>query len=95
VQQRIHGGATFPTARREAPRTEAAEDRCPRCSPVAPDVPYRRWIDKAADVTDLLQPMTTSLVTVPVSSYVNSPKNDGPQAIERVEPSAPPQGALF
>lgn len=74
------------------PPVDAIHDRMPL---IIPREAYGRWIDPCADVTDLLQPTTTTLVTVPVSAYVNSPKNDGPQAIERVEPRATAQGALF
>jgi putative SOS response-associated peptidase YedK len=47
-----------------------------------------------ADVTDLLTPNTTTLVTVPVSTLVNSPKNGDPRLIEpaRLQPT---QGGLF
>lgn len=47
-----------------------------------------------ADVTDLLAPNRTTLVTVPVSMLVNSPKNDDPRLIEPA-PLQPVQGGLF
>jgi len=73
------------------PPVDSVHDRMPL---VIPRADYARWIDMAADVTDLLQPASTTLAMVPVSSYVNSPKNDGPQAIEPVEPD-PAQEGLF
>jgi putative SOS response-associated peptidase YedK len=74
------------------PPVDDIHDRMPL---VIPREAYGLWLNSSADVTTLLRPTKTTLVTVPVSGYVNSPKNDGPQAIERVEPRAPPQGALF
>jgi putative SOS response-associated peptidase YedK len=74
------------------PPVTAIHDRMPL---IIPRSSYRRWIDMGADVTDLLQPTTTSLVAVPVSSYVNSPKNDDAKCMERVEPTGRVQGALF
>jgi putative SOS response-associated peptidase YedK len=75
-----------------SPPVTAIHDRMPL---IIPHNAYARWLNVSADVTDLLQPTKTTLVAVPVSSYVNSPKNDGPQAIEPVEPRGPTQGALF
>jgi putative SOS response-associated peptidase YedK len=74
------------------PPVAAIHDRMPL---IIPRGAYRRWIDMGADVTDLLQPTSTTLVAIPVSTYVNSPKNDDPKCIEATEPRGPAQGALF
>lgn len=51
---------------------------------------YDRWLDSsiqnAAEINDLLKPFPAELMaSYPVSSYVNSPKNTGPQCIEPAE----------
>jgi putative SOS response-associated peptidase YedK len=50
------------------------------------------WLGHDADVSDLLTQSESNLVARPVSSYVNSPKNDDARCIE---PAEPPQGVLF
>lgn len=74
------------------PPVTAIHDRMPL---IIARAAYRRWIDIGADVTDLLQPATTMLVAIPVSTYVNSPKNDDPKCVEPAEPVVPTQGGLF
>lgn len=59
---------------------------------------YKRWLakdtDSAALKNLLLTPHDdTDMETYPISSQVNSPKNDGPQLIEPYEP--PKQKTLF
>jgi putative SOS response-associated peptidase YedK len=71
------------------PPVAAVHDRMPL---VLPREGYARWLDASADVSDLLHVTTSQLVATPVSSFVNSPKNDGPMCIE---PGEVPQGTLF
>jgi len=73
------------------PPVDTIHDRMPL---VIPREHYARWIDPDADVSDLLQPLATTLAATPVSPYVNSPKNDDPRCLERWE-VRPAQRALF
>ena len=74
------------------PPVDAIHDRMPL---VVPREHYARWIDPGADVSDLLEPTTTTLVATPVSPFVNSPKNDSARCLERWEAQPPAQRALF
>ena len=73
------------------PPVDAIHDRMPL---VIPREAYARWIDMGADVSDLLAPTSTVLVATPVSTFVNSPKNDDPRCLERAEVQ-PAQRGLF
>ena len=73
------------------PPVAAIHERMPL---VIPKEGYGRWLDRDADVADLLHPAEMRLVATPVSTYVNSPKNDDPRCIEPA-PLQPRQGALF
>ncbi len=73
------------------PPVDGIHDRMPL---IIPREAYARWIDPGADGRDLLQPTKTTLVTVPVSTLVNSPKNDDARLIEPA-PLQPTQGGLF
>jgi putative SOS response-associated peptidase YedK len=65
------------------PRGVAAEvhDRMPV---ILPPESYAKWIDPAARYRDLLEPDADTLELVPVSTAVNSVKNDGPECAEPV-----------
>jgi putative SOS response-associated peptidase YedK len=73
------------------PPVDTIHDRMPL---VIPREHYARWIDPGADVSDLLQPTATTLVATPVSTFVNSPKNDDQRRLARWEVQ-PAQRALF
>lgn len=60
------------------PPVDAIHDRMPL---VIPKEAYGRWIDRGADVSDLLRPQSTTLVAVEVSTLVNSPANDDARVI--------------
>ncbi len=52
---------------------------------ILPPRAYPLWLDAAAgpdDVSDLLEPFAETLVSVAVSTLVNSPNNDGPECWE-------------
>ena len=58
---------------------------------------HARWLDqrelKPEELNDLLKPYPADeMEAFPVSTMVNSPRNDGPQLIER---SDPPKTTLF
>jgi putative SOS response-associated peptidase YedK len=57
---------------------------------------YARWLSDEEDPRDLLKPSRTEPMTMwPVSTRVNSPKNDDPAVIEpalEADASAPPDG---
>lgn len=60
---------------------------------ILPPEEYDRWLDidekNPAAVVPLLRPYPhEALIAVPVSPYVNNPKNDDPRCIEPVEPDA-------
>lgn len=65
------------------PPIAAIHDRMPL---TIPREALERWLRPGADVSDLLTPRESHFVAAPVSSYVNSPKNDDPRCI------APPEG---
>ncbi|HEY5374906.1 MAG TPA: SOS response-associated peptidase [Polyangiaceae bacterium] len=64
------------------PRGAAAEvhDRMPVILPASA---HAAWLNPAAHYRDLLEPDAATLELVPVSSMVNSVKNDGPECAER------------
>jgi len=62
-----------------------AHDRMPV---ILPSNRLAQWLDPAARYRDLLVPDTDDLELVPVSSLVNSVKNDVPECAVRVEPLA-------
>lgn len=51
---------------------------------IAPE-DYDRWLDAKEKPIDLLKPDASELTAHPVSELVNSPKNDSPRLLERVE----------
>ncbi len=57
---------------------------------------YARWLSDEEDPRDLLKPYRSEPLTMwPVSTGVNSPKNDDPGVIEaalQADASAPPDG---
>ena len=65
------------------PRGVAADvhDRMPV---ILPTENYAKWLDPTARYRDLLEPDTTALELVPVSTLVNSVKNDGPACAEPI-----------
>jgi putative SOS response-associated peptidase YedK len=73
------------------PPVDAIHDRMPLIIPAAD---YARWLDRSADVSDLLKPTSTTLVATAVSGLVNSPKNDVPECLEPGEVQ-PVQRGLF
>ena len=73
------------------PPVDAIHDRMPL---VIPRDAYARWLQTGADVSDLLQPRSTTLVATPVSTFVNSPKNDDSRCLEYAE-VRPAQQGLF
>jgi putative SOS response-associated peptidase YedK len=73
------------------PPVDAIHDRMPL---IVPREAYARWLDRSADVSDLLKPATTPLVATPVSTLVNSPKNDVPECLKPAEVE-PAQRGLF
>jgi putative SOS response-associated peptidase YedK len=57
---------------------------------ILPPDGYDRWLDPAAvrrrDLEELLQPYPADAMTAyPVSRYVNSPRNEGPQCVEPLD----------
>jgi len=50
---------------------------------ILPRGSYAKWIDPASRYRDLLEPDADALELVPVSTAVNSVKNDGPECAER------------
>jgi putative SOS response-associated peptidase YedK len=73
------------------PPVDAIHDRMPL---IIPPADYARWLDRNADVSDLLKPTSTTLVATAVSALVNSPKNDVPECLEPGEVQ-PAQRGLF
>ncbi len=76
---------------------EPIHDRMPVI--LGPDE-YDRWIDTTLQdpdaVADLMGPCPDNwLAMYPVSTHVNSPRNEGVKCIERVEEEIQPQGGLF
>jgi putative SOS response-associated peptidase YedK len=57
---------------------------------------YGRWLDKDEDPRELMRPFPSELMTIwPVSTRVNSPKNDDPDLLDPVVDASaemPPDG---
>lgn len=76
---------------------EGMHDRMPV---ILPPEHYDRWLDP--DVTEparvlplLTQYPAADMALEPVSTLVNSPRNDSPKCVEPVDEDAPPPGFLF
>jgi putative SOS response-associated peptidase YedK len=53
---------------------------------IVPASAHARWLDpEEHGPTDLLQPDAAELVSHPVSTAVNSPKNDDPRCVEPID----------
>lgn len=76
--------------RRDDPDNGTARRRCRGARPhagdlvILPRASYAKWIDPGSRYRDLLEPDADTLELVPVSTAVNSVKNDGPECTEGV-----------
>jgi putative SOS response-associated peptidase YedK len=65
---------------------------------IVPQSGYDRWLARdttATEIMTLLSPDSSSLVTFPVSTLVNSPANDDPRCLEPIETLPPTTLSLF